>query len=322
MLIIQNSTTDPYFNIAVEEYLLKNFTDDCFILYQNKPSIIIGKHQNTLAEINYQYVKENNIAVVRRLSGGGTVYHDLGNLNFSFIKNSGNDKNLVDFKMYTTPIIEVLKQLGVNAEFGGHNDIQVNGFKISGNAEHIFKKRVLHHGTLLFSSDLSILNNAIKAPENRYSDKAVKSVRAVVANIKDFISKEILITELQSKINQFIELNYSDVKSYSFNKYDIARIQELVLEKYATWEWNFGYSPDYDLSNKVKTEQGELIFSLSVEKGNIKSLSISGIDAKEIIENVLVGVKHNEGAVRKTLNKIIKQKNIQINTEVIIKGLF
>ena len=187
MLIIQNSTTDPYFNIAVEEYLLKNFTDDCFILYQNKPSIIIGKHQNTLAEINYQYVKENNIAVVRRLSGGGTVYHDLGNLNFSFIKNSGNDKNLVDFKMYTTPIIEVLKQLGVNAEFGGHNDIQVNGFKISGNAEHIFKKRVLHHGTLLFSSDLSILNNAIKAPENRYSDKAVKSVRAVVANIKDFI---------------------------------------------------------------------------------------------------------------------------------------
>jgi lipoate-protein ligase A len=130
MFILESKTTNPYFNIAAEEYLLKNFTDDFFVLYQNEPSIIVGKHQNTLNEINYSFVKENNIPVIRRLSGGGTVYHDLGNLNFAFFKDTENDKNTVDFKKHTEPIIKALNQLGVNAKFEGHNDIRVNVLKV------------------------------------------------------------------------------------------------------------------------------------------------------------------------------------------------
>jgi lipoate---protein ligase len=322
MLIIENNSIDPYFNIATEEYLLKNFTDDFFILYQNTPSVIVGKHQNTLAEINYHYIKENKIPVVRRLSGGGTVYHDLGNLNFTFIKNAGNDKNLVDFKRFTEPIIQVLKQLGVDACFEGHNDIRVNGLKISGNAEHVFKRRVLHHGTLLFSSDLNILNESIKVPLIRYADKAVKSVRSTVTNIKDYLTEQISTDEFKSMIIQYIKSSNQDTVSYSLNSTDIDSIQKLVTEKYSTWEWNFGYSPDYHLSNKIKIDNQDVAFLISVEKGSIKSVQITGIDQGKSLEKILSGIKHSETDVRETLIIAAKQGGLKVNVEKIVQGLF
>src|SRR5690606_26723949 len=153
MLCIHHHSTDPYFNIATDEYIFRHIKEDCFMLWQNDNAIIVGKHQNTLAEINFDYVKANNIHVVRRLSGGGAVYHDLGNLNFSFTK-TGADSSLMDFEMYTRPILEVLNSLGVPAKFEGRNDLTIDGKKISGNAEHIFKNKILHHGTLLFSSEM------------------------------------------------------------------------------------------------------------------------------------------------------------------------
>src|SRR5690606_28789319 len=153
MLCIYHQSTDPYFNIATDEYIFKHIKEDCFMLWQNDNAIIVGKHQNTLAEINLEYVKQQNIHVVRRLYGGGAVYHDMGNLNFSFTKTS-DDGNLMDFEKYTKPIVEVLNTLGVNAKFEGRNDITVDGKKISGNAEYIHKNKILHHGTLLFSSEM------------------------------------------------------------------------------------------------------------------------------------------------------------------------
>jgi len=322
MLLIESNTTNPYFNIAAEEYLLKNFTDDCFVLYQNEPSIIVGKHQNTFAEINYPYTKEKNIPIVRRLSGGGTVYHDLGNLNFAFLKNTENEKNIVDFKKYTEPIIKVLNQLGVNAKLEGHNDIRVNGFKISGNAEHVFKKRVLHHGTLLFSSNLGVLNEAIKAPVNKFSDKAVKSVRSNVANIKDYLNKEISIIEFKNSIFQLIKYDFIDVLQYSFNSSDLEQIQKLITNKYSTWEWTFGYSPDYQFTSKIRTETESGDVFLQIEKGVIKTIHISGISDTEEVENFLVGVKHNESIVRKTLKEKHFPKDIFFDIEPLIKALF
>jgi len=176
MLIVNRPHTDPWFNIAAEEYFLKNFQEDIFMLWQNEASIIVGKHQNTLAEINYPYVKENGIPVIRRISGGGTVFHDLGNLNFTFIQN-GEKGKLVDFRKFTDPILAVLNKMGVPAVFEGKNDLRVDGLKISGNAEHVFKNRVLHHGTLLFSSVLNDLGKALKVKTDRFTDKAVKSIR-------------------------------------------------------------------------------------------------------------------------------------------------
>ncbi|HRC66441.1 MAG TPA: lipoate--protein ligase family protein, partial [Bacteroidales bacterium] len=148
MFCINNQNTNPYFNLASEEYLLKNYEEDVFMLWRNEPSIIIGKHQNALAEINIEYVKENHIKVVRRITGGGAVFHDLGNLNFTFISNSPNSKPVMNFKKYTQPIVDVLVNLGVDARFEGRNDIVIDGKKISGNAECVYKNRFLHHGTI------------------------------------------------------------------------------------------------------------------------------------------------------------------------------
>jgi len=322
MLIIENNRKNPYFNIAAEEYLLKNFTDDCFMLYQNTPSLIVGKHQNTLAEINYQFIKQNNIDVVRRLSGGGTVYHDLGNINFMFIQNINENSSLVNFKRYTDPIIEVLHDLNIDAKFEGKNDILINGLKISGNAEHVFKRRVLHHGTLLFSSELNVLNDAIKAEIKKYNDKGVKSIRSTVANISDFLTKKISIPEFMNKVVEKIRDMNKDSTLYTFKTGDILKIENLVTEKYSTWEWNFGYSPDYNFENKIKTANGNLSVNVTVEKGLIKKIKITGNFDSSDIEHSLIGKKHNEKEIHQTLHKVDVLKCTTYTVDDIIKALF
>ena len=273
MLIIKRPQTDPYFNIAAEEYLLKQMDEDCFMVWQNEPSIIVGKHQNTLAEINYSFAKENNIPVVRRITGGGTVFHDLGNLNFTFIS-SGEKGKLVNFKKFTQPIIEVLNQMGIPARFEGKNDLRVNGLKISGNAEHVYKNKVLHHGTLLFSADLNFLKQAIKSVPERFQDKAVQSVRSKVANITDFIESDISIITLNEKIKNHIKANNTETSEYSFTVKDIAGINNLVKEKYNSWQWNFGYSPAYMFETKLHLYKETIPVEIFVKNGFIENIKI------------------------------------------------
>lgn len=320
MLCIQNNITDPYFNLAAEEYVLRNFKEDSFMLWRNRPSIIVGKHQNTLAEINYDYVKENNIDVVRRLSGGGAVFHDLGNLNFTFIQNVDEDHNLVDFKKYTKPIIEVLHQLGVNAKFEGRNDIMIDGKKVSGNAEHVFKKRVLHHGTLLFSSEMADLSKALKVNPLKYQDKGVKSVRSRVTNISDHLPLKMSVLEFQEKILDFIMNSNSETKTYLYSTKDILQINNLVKEKYSTWDWNYGYSPKYNFEKLIKTNGGSLEIQMNIEKGIIKDIKFFGDFFNELdiaeIENCLKDQKHEENVIRNILQNNSFEKyfyNIPLN---------
>lgn len=327
MLCIQNNSTDPYFNLAAEEYLLRNFKDNCFMLWRNKSSIIVGKHQNTLAEINIKYVKENNIRVVRRLSGGGAVFHDLGNLNFTFIQNGEDDRNLVDFKKYTKPIIEVLHQLGVNAKFEGRNDIMIGGKKVSGNAEHIFKKRVLHHGTLLFSSEMEDLSKALNVNPLKYQDKSVKSVRSRVTNISDHLTHEMTVLEFQDQILRFIMQSNTNAKLYEFSKEDIDVISKLAKNKYSTWEWNFGYSPKYNFEKSIKTHGGSLEVQMNVEQGLIEYIKISGDFFNELeitdIERKIIGIKHEENSVREILKLIPIEKYFHnITVEELILAMF
>ncbi len=326
MLIIRRPHTNPFFNIAAEEYILKAIADDVFMLWQNETSIIVGKHQNTLAEINYQFVKENKIPVVRRISGGGAVFHDLGNLNFSFIKN-GEKGKLVDFKKFTDPIVEVLNEMGVPAKFEGKNDLRVNGLKISGNAEHVFKNRVLHHGTLLFSSDLSYLNRAINIKEGKFEDRAVKSNRSKVFNISDFLKTEVSLQGFKEQIIDFIFKKDRTSAFYSFTEKDILEIGKLVTEKYSTWNWNYSYSPKYSLQNSVNTKKGLVHFKLEVKNGIIGYLKITGerinVKLAAKIENFLKGVPHNETAVKNTLqNEWGKTNEDGLTIPAILEGLF
>lgn len=303
--------------------MLKNFTDDIFILYRNEPSIIVGKHQNTLAEINLEFVKRNNLSVVRRLSGGGTVYHDLGNLNYSFIAN-GSDGNLVNFKKFTQPLIDVLQGLGVDAKLGGKNDIRVGDKKISGNAEHVYKNRVLHHGTLLFSSDLDELNESIKINPNTYSDKAVKSIRSIVTNISDLLENPIPIDEFRDIIINHIREVNPNTLMYQFTRNDIDFITKLVESKYSTWDWNFGYSPTYTLNKRIEIGEDVLEVTIRVENGIICSIKMDG-DAmnKDMlleIENLLTNCPHDVDIIVEKLSTI--EFNPNLNVDGILKGLF
>jgi lipoate-protein ligase A len=310
MLCIHNTSNEPYFNQATEEYLLKNFEEDIFMLWQNNNAIIVGKHQNTLAEINLDTVNEKQIKVVRRLTGGGAVFHDMGNLNFTFIMNYGEAAPEIDFKKYTRPIIAVMAELGIKAEFSGRNDILIDGQKFSGNAEHIFhqKRRVLHHGTLLFASEIADLSAALKVNPLKFEDKAVKSVRSRVTNISSHLKTPISVEEFREMVMNHIVNIYKDATPYVLNGEDKIAIQNLANEKYSQWHWNYGYSPKYAFQRGIKTPGGHLEVHLDVDKGLIQAIKIYGdfFAKKEIdeVEAFLIGKEHRQESVLQALQSI------------------
>jgi lipoate-protein ligase A len=310
MLCIAPKTTDPYFNIASEEYLLKNFSEDIFLLYRNSPSVIVGKHQNTFAEINYWFVKEKDIKVIRRLSGGGTVYHDVGNLNFCFIRN-GQIGSLVDFQKFTEPIVAMLKSIGIPAERSGRNDLNINGFKISGNAEHVFKNRTLHHGTLLISSSLNNLRGALHSNPENYLDKAIKSVRSKVTNLREYLPKDTTIESFRNHLIEHIFATFPDIRTYEYSDKDLKFIHQLVDQKYSTWEWNFGYSPKFTFKNSGKINGDVIDLEITIDKGIIQNITVNlNNNPVSGIANFLSGVRYSEETVRQKLQQF---QSIEIN---------
>jgi lipoate-protein ligase A len=267
-LFIQHESSDPYFNLAAEEYLLHNFEENVVFLYVNQPSVVVGKHQNAFDECQIEFCRENNIQIARRLSGGGTVFHGPGNLNFCFIKNGKETNKLIDFKAHLDPVISFLISIGIPAEYSGRNDILVDGFKVSGNAEHVFskRKRVIHHGTLLFNADLKSLNQSI-APKStiEFETHAVKSVRSKVKNIVDLNVLQFDFQEFKKQLGTYLIKHYKSAV-YELKKPDLEQINALVETKFGTWEWNFGYSPKF---KAVLTLNDERQVTLDVKKGVI-----------------------------------------------------
>ena len=298
MFFIENNSVEPYYNQALEEYLLNNFDEDIFLIWQNHNAIVVGKHQNTLAEINYEFVNANNVKVVRRLSGGGTVFHDLGNINFTFIKKYEGQNPSIDFKKFLTPVIEFLSEMGINAEFSGRNDILVDGEKISGNAEHIFhrQKKILHHGTLLFNSNLSHLKSALKDNSEFYTDKAVKSIRSKVTNISQHLSNSISTEDFIICLIDYLKKENKNFKEHFLSEIDKKLIEKLASEKYSTWQWNYGYSPKYIFKKTSNLFDKKIEIELKVEKGLIYEVKLytDGLSQPEIsdIEKSLCGAEH------------------------------
>lgn len=310
MLCIDNQSIEPYFNQAVEEYFLKNSDENIFMLWRNNNAIIVGKHQNTLAEINVDNVKERNIKVVRRLTGGGAVFHDLGNVNYTFIMGYGAEGAKVDFKKYNQPIIDVLANLGVKAHFSGRNDILIDDQKFSGNAEHIYhqKQRVLHHGTLLYASNVKDISDALKVNPLKFEGKARKSVVSRVTNISSHLKEDIGVEAFRQRVMTHITKLYPDAVPYTLTETDKREIQKLADEKYSTWEWNYGYSPKYGLKKGVKTNGGHVEVHLNVDKGLITDLDVFGDffvnrDIEPLVES-LKGVEHREDAVLAKLKEM------------------
>ncbi len=270
MIFIERKETDPYYNLAAEEVILKNFSGDVVMLWQNTPSVVLGKHQIPVKEVNLPYVFKKNIPLIRRLSGGGTVYHDLGNINFSVITQTGKKENLIDFKKFTAPVIEYLKTLGVEAYLEGRNNLFVGGKKISGNSGHIFKNKVLHHGTILIETDLQELEKVIHPPQVVVKDKSIPSVRKTVVNLSDLTG--CTTQDFLKGFGGFLKAYYSVKETVALHREQEASIRKLVDEKYKTARWNFGYSPDFEL--KHETEDGSIC--LRVKKGMVQKVKLSG----------------------------------------------
>ncbi|KRF10792.1 lipoate--protein ligase [Paenibacillus sp. Soil787] len=316
MLFIDNEgITDPRINLAIEEYALRQLPNDesYLLFYINEPSIIIGKNQNTIEEINPEYVKENNLHVVRRLSGGGAVYHDLGNLNFSFItQDDGNSFH--NFQKFTEPVVEALRKLGVEAALTGRNDIQVGERKISGNAQFATKGRMFSHGTLLFNSEIENVVSALKVNLDKIQSKGIKSIRSRVANIIEFLSEPITLEEFRSKLLASIfSAEESEVPMYKLSEEDWDRIHELSEERYQNWDWNYGKSPKSTAQNSKRFEGvGTVDVRLNIEEGHIHDLKIYGdfFGASDIaeLEETLRGSRYEESSVRERLSGVELQR--------------
>lgn len=303
--VSNNNITDPTLNLAMEEYVLKNLPSEesYFLFYVNRPSIIVGKNQNTIEEVNKAYVDEKGIDVVRRISGGGAVYHDTGNLNFSFITDDDGN-SFHNFKKFTEPIVQALQSLDVDAEMTGRNDIQVGAAKISGNAMVKVKDRMFSHGTLMLNSELDEVQNALKVNPAKIKSKGVKSVRKRVANIEEFLTESLDIDQFKQIILKTI-FGEQQVEEYVLTDEDWKNIEKLSNEKYRTWDWNYGKNPKYNFEREEKFEKGFIQIKFDVKKGKIEHAKIFGdffgegdiSDLEHALEGCLHDFNHLEEAL-------------------------
>ncbi|HEO6255554.1 TPA: lipoate--protein ligase [Streptococcus agalactiae] len=298
MKYIVNTSNDPAYNVALEAYAFQKLTDidEIFILWINEPAIIIGRHQITIQEINKEFIDKNGIHVVRRLSGGGAVYHDLNNLNYTIISNN-TQEGAFDFQTFSKPVIDTLAKLGVKAEFTGRNDLEINGQKFAGNAQAYYKGRMMHHGCLLFDVDMSVLGQALKVSKDKIESKGIKSVRARVTNIVDHLSDKITVQEFSDAILAQMKEEYPEMDEYVLSDAELSEIQAMRDNQFATWDWTYGKAPEYTIERGVRYPAGKITTYANVENSTIKSVKIFGdffgVKPVDDIEKMLEGVRYD-----------------------------
>ena len=309
MIYIESRDTDPYHNLALEQFVFDTFKkENCFMLWQNHNSIIIGKHQNTMEEINAAFVKEKDITVARRLSGGGAVYHDLGNLNFTFITRADRQSG-IDFITFCKPIQEALSALGVPVEIAGRNDMTIEGRKFSGNAQYVKNGRIMHHGTILYDSNLEILSGALKPGGDKIESKGIKSVRSRVTNVRPYMKTDMPVTGFWAALKDYMIAAF-DMHEITLTPGQNAAVDELNDKVYSQWSWNYGNSPPHTLRKEGRIEGcGKIVIFLNIEHGGkIGSIAFFGDffgsrDLNELRE-ILTGCRFEHDEIKAALKEI------------------
>ena len=324
MLIFHRPFTDPYLNIAAEEYFVKHAKEDICMIWMNERSVIIGKHQNAYAEINYPYIRSNHIPVIRRISGGGTVYHDEGNVNFTFIQKT-RKTNQVDFSRFTSIIVIFMQSLGIEINVNERNSLFIGNLKFSGHAEHIFHDKVLHHGTILFDTDLDALENSLK-PGKEYRGKAMTSVRSNVCNIAPLLPESIDIHQFIDRLIAWLRNYYPGSDSYVLNINELEAIEYLSETKYKTWEWNYGYAPAYTFRVDISLITGLYLMTVKVENGKIAHINFLSEKENHYLHQILISMKgllHKEEEIAKFAeNNSHLLELVGINTVTFIEAFF
>lgn len=322
---LETGSLDPAYNLAFEEYVLRYCIEgDYLLLWQNDNTIVVGSNQNTEEEINRSYVEAHQIRVVRRNTGGGAVYHDLGNLNYSFITDVG-EADKVSIQRFTEPVIAALRALGVQAEASGRNDILAEGRKVSGTAQQVVNGRILHHGTLLFDSKSDVIANALNVAPEKFQSKSTKSVRGRVGNIRDLLKTDMDMSAFWRFLKESLSGDY--VEEITLPEEALSEIWMLKKEKYDTWEWNFGRSPKYALCNKRYFKGGGLEVRIDVEKGNVADIVFYGdflaVQSMETVTALLKGCPFRENDFREVLKKVdLKSIFGTITMEEILETVF
>jgi lipoate---protein ligase len=315
MIFVDNEkVNDPRINLAIEEYLLRSrlIEDDILLFYINEPSIIIGRYQNALEEINRDFVEAHGIHVVRRLSGGGAVYHDLGNLCFSLITRAGKEDSL-NFKKFTAPVTRALQEMGIPAELSGRNDILVDGRKISGNAIYSTKQGIVCHGTLLLNTDLSVLSESLNVKPGKIESKGIKSVRSRVANIREFLDEPLEMETFRLRLLRGIfagdgDSTIDEIPQYQLTSSDWEAIKQISNERYMTWDWNYGKSPAFNVQKIQRIAIGEIDARIQVQGGVIQSIKFYGDfigqEDVSILERLLSGVRYDHESLEAALHGV------------------
>ncbi len=324
MVYLCSPSTDAEFNLALEQYVFEEMdrSQEYFMLWQNASAIIIGKNQNTIEEINQKYVEDHNIQVVRRLSGGGAVYHDLGNLNFTFIMDAG-DTSQMDLHAFCRPIAKALRQMGVEAEVNGRNDITIEGRKFSGNSQYVRKGRVMHHGTLMFDSDLSVVSECLKVSRDKVESKGIKSVRSRVTNIREHLKEDVSLEQFRELLIHAMEGEGTGdeeditawgcpMERYTFTPEELARVEEIRQERYGRWQWNYGYSPKHSICKERRVEGcGQIVVSMEVKEGYLEQICFRGDYFGNEDASCLAELLEGCALERETLTAVLAQAEVE-----------
>lgn len=313
MIYIETNTNDPRYNTAVELYAFNELAkkDDVFMLWINEPCIVVGKNQNTTEEINQKYCDKNNIKIVRRVSGGGAVYHDLNNLNYTIISNGSGEKAF-DFKSFSKPVLEALSSLGVEANFTGRNDLEISGKKFCGNAQYVRSGRIMHHGCLMFDVNTGVLSEALKVSKDKIESKGIKSVRSRVTNIKEHLpNQDMTVLDFKNALKKFMNKKYG-MNDYEFTKKDSEEIKKIQEEKNNSWDWVYGKNPNFNIKRNRRLLTGKIEANIQVDNGIITGIKFFGdffgvMDVEDIAKK-LIGVKYNKKEITNVL------KDIDINS--------
>lgn len=324
MIFVENKSLDPALNHAIELYLIENYDDDIFMLWRNRPCILIGRYQNINLEVNLDFTKEHNMDVVRRLSGGGAIYCDTENMQYSFITKKTSDSVDASFKKFAGPVVNALKSLGLNAEFSGRNDIQIDGAKVSGNAQFQTRDKILHHGTLLYKANVYNLTNALKARDIKFKGKAVQSIRSRVGFISDLIDMD--IESFMDYIIEYMKKEYGITKTTVLTEEEMKKVYKIRDELFATDKWNYGTGSLKKNRKAQKYSCGVVELGVDIDEGKIKDISIEGDFFSELgidsLKDMLIGLCASKEAIENKLENIEFDKYIKgMDKEVFIDDL-
>lgn len=307
MRYLKNPSTNPYYNMAFDEYCLESLPIDepVFFLWQNRPAVIVGYNQEVNTEVNLDYLKEKGIDLVRRVTGGGAVYHDLENLNYTIVGRSEDLER--DYPEYAALMMKALQALGVPATLSGRNDILVDGKKVSGFAKRVCKDRLMVHGTLMYNVDVDVLTHVLNPSTTKLQSKGIASVRSRVTNLCNYLPELSDIQAFKNRLEEILSNNYLDAE-YKLSEADLAHIQQLTDEKFATWEWNYGRSPKATLVQSARLACGTVEIHLTLAENRIASCRFGGdflgnLPASDV-EKALTGIPYEINEIRKCLSKI------------------